>query len=126
MKIPEGIKYSKDHEWVKMEGNLAYLGITDYAQDSLGDIVFIELPAEGDVLASGQPMGVVESVKAASDVYMPLSGTVKKVNNVLLDNPESINKDPYDSWMIAVEPTDASELETLLDHVEYKKLCAKL
>ncbi len=125
MRTPEGLKYTKEHEWVRMEEDLVYIGITDYAQDSLGDIVFIELPAEGDVLASGQTMGVVESVKAASDIYMPLSGKVKKVNNALLDNPESVNENPYDSWMIAIEPTDASELEALLNQDEYKKLCAK-
>lgn len=121
MNIPTELKYTKDHEWVRLDGNLAYIGITDYAQHALGDVVFVELPAAGDRLTSGQPFGVVESVKAASDIYAPLSGLVKEVNNDLLDNPEKINKNPYDSWMVVIEPSEVSE--ELLDGSEYKKLC---
>lgn len=123
MNIPIELKYTKEHEWVRLEGNLAYIGITDYAQHALGDIVFIELPAAGDQITSGQPCGVVESVKAVSDIYAPLSGLVKEVNNVLLDSPEIINKKPYESWMVVIEPSDVSELAELLDAGVYKKLC---
>jgi len=123
MNIPVELKYTKEHEWVRLEGSLAYIGITDYAQHALGDIVFVELPTRGDMLTGGQPLGVVESVKAVSDIYAPLSGIVKEVNEELLDNPEKININPYDSWMVVIEPSDAVELDALLDADAYKKLC---
>ena len=125
MKVSKGLKYSKDHEWVKVEGNIAYIGITDYAGQALGDIVFVELPKPGTKLAAGDAAGAVESVKAASDVYTPVSGTVAKVNGALADSPEKINEDPYENWMVALEFSDAGELEKLMDSEEYEKFCGK-
>ncbi len=123
MNIPADLKYTKKHEWARVEGDLVYVGITEYAQNSLGDIVFVELPSVGDIITSGEAFGVVESVKAASDIYSSLSGIVKEVNNELIDHPERINQNPYDSWMMAIEPSKASELEVLLDASAYEKLC---
>lgn len=117
---PRDCKYSKEHEWVRLEGRLATVGITDYAQDQLGDIVYVELPPLGEVLTQFEPFGVVESVKAASDLYAPLSGEVVEVNEGLADHPEFVNEDPYGrGWMIKIEPQDASELGNLLTAEEY-------
>jgi len=125
MKVVKGLMYSKDHEWVKVEGNTAYVGITDYARQALGDIVFVELPRPGAKLAAGDAVGAVESVKAASDVYTPVSGTVAKVNETLADSPEKISEDPYENWIAALELDDAKELEKLMDDEEYEKFCEK-
>ncbi len=119
---PRDCKYSKEHEWVRLEGGLATVGITDYAQDQLGDIVYVELPPLGEILTQFQPFGVVESVKAASDLYAPLSGEVLEVNEELAEHPEFVNQDPYgQGWMIRIEPSDTSELENLLTAEEYEE-----
>ena len=123
MKIVEGLKYSKDHEWVKVEGNLATIGITDFAQHSLGDIVYIELPEVGDTIGKDETFGVVESVKAASDVYLPVSGTIVKINEALVDEPELVNADAFENWIVCVEMDDPSELEELMDATEYETIC---
>lgn len=119
MKVPKELLYSKDHEWVKVDGNKAYIGITDYAQSSLGDIVFVELPAEGDDFSAHDTFGVVESVKAASDLYAPVSGTVVEINTALQDNPELLNADAYANWIIALELKDPEELKALLSAEAY-------
>lgn len=123
MKVLEGLKYSKDHEWVKIEENKAWIGITDFAQHSLGDIVFVELPEIGSELNKGDVLGVVESVKAASDVYTPVSGKVVEVNEELGDSPEKINEDPYESWIAVIEIGDISETEELMDADDYERFC---
>lgn len=125
MKIVEGLKYSKDHEWVKMEGNKARIGITDYAQHSLGEIVFVELPQKGTSIALEEVLGVVESVKAASDIYSPLSGTVLEINEELADYPGKINEDAFESWFAVLELSDESELENLMDSKVYEKYCSE-
>ena len=116
--------YTKDHEWVLLEGSRAKIGITDYAQDSLGAVVFVELPAVGDSLAAGDVLGAVESVKAASEVYTPLSGTVIAVNGALEDAPESLNEQPYEQWLAELELSDQAELGQLLDEAAYQEFCA--
>ncbi len=119
---PRDCKYSKEHEWVRLEGGLATVGITDYAQDQLGDIVYVELPPLGEILTQFEPFGVVESVKAASDLYAPLSGEVVEVNEELSDHPEFVNEDPYGKgWMIKVEPSDEVELDQLISVEEYEE-----
>ncbi len=123
MKIVEGLKYSKDHEWVKVEGNLATIGITDFAQHSLGDIVYIELPELGDTIGKDETFGVVESVKAASDVYLPVSGTVVKINEALVDEPELVNADAFENWMVCVEMDNLAELDELMDATTYETIC---
>lgn len=123
MNIPKGLLYSKEHEWVRVEGNKAYIGITNYAQLALGDIVFLELPKVGDRIDAGDTLGVVESVKAASDVYSPVSGIVVEVNEELVDMPERINEEPYESWMAALELSDDTELDALLDEENYGQFC---
>ncbi|MBE3580444.1 MAG: glycine cleavage system protein GcvH [Thermoanaerobacteraceae bacterium] len=126
MEIPVHLRYSKDHEWVEVEGNRARIGITDYAQQSLGDIVFVELPQVGDELTAQDSFGVVESVKSASDVYTPVSGKVVAVNEALLDNPQLINSDPYGKgWLIEIEMSDPSEVDNLLDAESYRKLISE-
>jgi len=125
MQIINGLKYTKSHEWVKVEGNKAFIGITDYAQGHLGEIVFVELPEAGDELTSGGPLGVVESVKAAADVYAPVSGTVEEINEELLDNPGQINEDAFKSWLVSLELSNPAELDELLDASEYEKLCSE-
>jgi glycine cleavage system H protein len=123
MQVIKGLKYSKDHEWARVEGNRVTLGITDYAQHSLGDIVFVELPVVGKKLSHGDVMGVVESVKAASDIYTPVSGTVIEINVSLSDSPEKINTDPYGSWIAILELADPAELEAMLDADAYEGFC---
>ncbi|MCB0014784.1 MAG: glycine cleavage system protein GcvH [Anaerolineales bacterium] len=118
--IPADLMYTSDDEWVKIEGNIATIGITDYAQDQLSDIVYLELPAVGDVIAVGEAFGVVESVKAASDMYAPLSGTVAEVNEALVDAPEAINDDPYGAWMVKIEMSNSDEQGDLLDATAYE------
>jgi glycine cleavage system H protein len=120
MEFPEGLKYSKEHEWVLVEGDTATIGITEYAQEELGDIVYVELPEVGEKVVKDDPFGAVESVKAVSDVYAPVSGSVLEINDVLPDNPETINDDPYgDGWMIRVELADKDDLTDLMDAEEY-------
>ncbi|MDX1414782.1 MAG: glycine cleavage system protein GcvH [Candidatus Promineifilaceae bacterium] len=121
--IQEGLFYTEDDEWMKVDGDEAEVGITDHAQDSLSDIVYLELPAEGDVFEMGDPFGVVESVKAAADLMLPVGGEIIAVNEDLLDEPEAINTDPYGSWMIKIKIKDSSELENLMDAAAYKSYC---
>ena len=120
MEFPEDLKYSKEHEWARQDSEGLVVGITDYAQDSLGEIVYVELPEEGSRVARGEAFGVVESTKAVSDLYAPVSGTVGEVNDTLLDNPELINEDPYeDGWLIRITMSDESELGKLMDAAGY-------
>ncbi len=122
MEFPEELRYTKEHEWALVEGNVVTVGITDYAQDSLGDIVYLELPEEGTEVESHEPFGVIESVKAVSDLYAPVSGRVVEVNRDLIDQPEIINEDPYgEGWMIKIEFDDPSEIEELLTAEEYRQ-----
>jgi glycine cleavage system H protein len=122
MNIPKDLKYSVEHEWVLKEGNLAHVGITDFAQSELGDIVFVELPEVGQELSAGDVFGSVESVKTVSELYAPVSGKVVKVNETLEDAPENVNESPYlDGWMIVIEMSDESELDQLLSSDEYAK-----
>ena len=122
-KVIEGIKYADSHEWVKVEGNIGFIGISDYAQHSLGDIVYVDLPSEGDEIHKSEEFGAVESVKAASDLYSPVSGTIIEINSALEGEPELINQDAYENWIIKVELADPSELDTLLDAADYEKVC---
>ena len=122
MEFPKDIKYTKEHEWARAEGNIITVGITDYAQDSLGDVVYLELPAEGTTVTKDETFGVIESVKTVSDLYSPITGTVIEVNDALVDNPEVINDDPYgDAWILKVEMNAPAELAELLTADEYKK-----
>src|SRR3989475_1117384 len=119
---PAGYKYTKDHEWVELSADRAMVGITEYAQQQLGDVVYIELPEVGAKLRQGQSFGTIESVKAVSELYAPLSGEVVEVNTPLKDKPEAVNKDPHGSWMIAVRLTNAGESDALLDASQYQDL----
>lgn len=121
----KGLRFSKDHEWVRQEGERFYIGITDFAQHSLGDIVFVELPKKGAAVKAGGALGVVESVKAASDVFSPVSGVVADVNGDLTDAPENLNKEPYENWIAILEQVDIAELDRLMDEGEYEKFCAE-
>lgn len=126
MEFPEGLKYSKEHEWVLVEGTSATIGITEYAQEELGDIVFVELPEVGEKIVKDDPFGAVESVKAVSDIYAPVSGAVVETNEILPDNPETINDDPYgDGWMVRVELSDIDDLKDLMDADEYAEYVAQ-
>ena len=125
MKIVNGLKYSKDHEWIRLEGNKAIIGITDFAQHNLGDLVYIELPEIGTEIHTGDVLSVVESIKAASDVYAPVPGTVIEVNEVLLDAPEKINGAPYESWIAVVILADNAQLDDFLDAQAYEKFCSE-
>jgi len=121
MNFPEDLKYTKEHEWVRIKGNIATVGITDWAQDQLGDIVFVELPEEGENVEKSDTFGVVESTKSVNDVYVPLSGKVVEVNDPLLDSPEIINEDCYnEGWMVRIELSDKSELDDLMNAEEYE------
>ena len=120
--VPAELKYTKSHEWVKEEDGLYVLGLTDFAQDALGDIVFINMPEEGDDVASGESFADVESVKAVSDVFSPVSGTVAEVNEGLIDEPALINQEPYEQWLIKVK--DVSDTEELMDAAAYEEFCA--
>lgn len=123
MNIPKEVIYTKDHEWIKIEGDIAIVGITDYAQSELGDIVYVELPEIGVEVNQGDSFGTIEAVKAVSDLYMPLSGEVIEVNKSLNDAPEKINKDPYkEGWMIKIKISDLSEKGDLLDSNQYEDL----
>ncbi len=121
MEFPDDLKYSREHEWVLVEGNVATVGVTAFAEEQLGDVVFIELPAVGDKVTKDEAMGVVESVKAVSDVYAPLSGTVVEVNDDLPESTELVNEDPYgDGWMVKIEMSDPTDLDELLSAEEYQ------
>ncbi|MCH7569094.1 MAG: glycine cleavage system protein GcvH [Deltaproteobacteria bacterium] len=120
MDFPEGLKYSKEHEWVLVEDDVAIIGITEFAQGELGDIVFVELPEVGEKISKDDPFGSLESVKAVSDIFAPISGTVVEINDALPDSPETINEDPYgDGWMIKVQMTDMNELKDLMSPEDY-------
>lgn len=121
MNIPAELQYAKSHEWLKMEGDIAVIGISDFAQEALGDVVFVNLPAEGDAVSVGESFGDIESVKAVSDLLSPVSGTVCAVNEALLDSPEGINEDAYGAWLIKVEGITATE--ELLDAAAYEAHC---
>ncbi len=121
MNFPKELRYSKSHEWVRIEDGIATIGLTDYAQHELGDLVFVNLPEEGDELTAGEALGDVESVKAVSDVYSPVSGTVLQINEELLDHPELINEAPYDAWFVKVG--SLTEEEELLDTADYEAFC---
>ncbi len=123
MNFPDNLKYTKDHEWVRVEGNEAYIGITDFAQGELGDIVYVEIETKGESLAKEEIFGTVEAVKTVSDLFMPISGTVLEVNPKLESNPEGVNKDPYvDGWMIKISIKDNAELSSLMSVSDYKAL----
>ena len=123
MNFPAELKYTKDHEWMVMEGDIAVIGISDFAQDALGDVVFINLPEVGDTVTAGESFGDVESVKAVSDVNSPVTGVIVEVNEELADSPENLNSDPYGSWIIKVE--NVTEEEELLDAAAYEAFCAE-
>lgn len=123
MNIPENLKYTKDHEWVKVEGNEVVVGITDFAQDQLGDVVFVEIETEGETLDKEEVFGTIEAVKTVSDVFMPISGKVIAVNEKLADTPEIMNKDPYgEGWIIRIEIANTDELKELITAKEYKEI----
>lgn len=125
MKVIKGLLYSNDHEWVKVEGEEAYVGITDYAQEHLGDIVYVELPEIDDELAKEDAFSAVESVKAAADVYLPVSGKVVAVNEALEDDPALLNTDPYENWIAKIALTNKEELDELMSSEEYEKFLAE-
>ena len=122
-KVIEGLYYSESHEYVRVEGNIGYIGITDYAQEQLGNVVYVDMPEEGDEVIATEDFGAVESVKAASDLISPVSGTVLEVNETLEDQPELINQDAFANWIIKVELSDPSELENLMDAATYDAQC---
>ena len=121
-KILEGLKYSESHEWVKVEGNVAVVGVSDFAQKEMGDITYVDMPAVDDEVSQGEEFGALESVKASSDLISPVSGVVVEVNEALEDAPEKVNEDAYGSWIIKVEMSDPAELDALLDAAGYKAL----
>ncbi|MBR5041994.1 MAG: glycine cleavage system protein GcvH [Bacteroidales bacterium] len=121
-RIIEGLLYSESHEWVKVEGDLAIIGVSDFAQAEMGDITYVDLPSEGDEVAAGEEFGALESVKASSELYCPVSGTVEAVNAELEDAPEKVNEDAYAAWIIKVRMSDPSELESLMDAAAYAKI----
>ncbi|MBI2092110.1 MAG: glycine cleavage system protein GcvH [Deltaproteobacteria bacterium] len=121
MEFPDDIKYTKEHEWVRVEGKTAIVGITDYAQDQLGDIVYVELPDVGEILSKGDAFGVVESVKSVSDVNSPVSGKVTETNDPLKENPETVNEDPYnEGWIVKLEMSDKADIDDLMSAKEYE------
>ena len=123
-KTLEGLYYSESHEWVKVEGNVAIIGITDFAQHAMGDLSYVDMPEVDDELEKGEEFGAVESVKAASDLYSPVSGTVIEINEELEDAPELLNQDAFANWIVKVEMSDPSELEALMDAAAYEEMCA--
>lgn len=126
MNFPENVKYTQDHEWIRVEGETGWVGVTDYAQGELGDVVFVELPAPGTKIQKGKSFGTIEAVKAVSDMYAPLSGEVLEVNKDIHSSPEMVNKDPYGAgWFIKMRIANPAELAELLDVNAYKKLVAK-
>jgi glycine cleavage system H protein len=122
MSYPDDRKYSKDHEWVMVDGNTATIGVTEYAQEQLGDIVYVELPEQGEDFAQGETFGVLESVKAVSDCFVPVSGTIAETNDSLTDSPETINEDAHgEGWMVKITISDPEELEELMEHTAYEE-----
>lgn len=120
-KVPDNCRYTKDHEWTRQDGDHIVIGITDHAQNQLGDVVFLELPEVGSSIGAGEGFGVVESVKAVSDLYGPLDGEVVEINDALVDAPETINEDPYDAgWMLKVKPSNNADFEALMDAAAYR------
>jgi glycine cleavage system H protein len=125
MQVPQHLRYSSDHEWVSVEGTRARVGITDYAQDALGDVVYVQVPSVGASVSAGDSFGEVESTKSVSDVYAPVSGTVVAVNDALSSSPEALNQDPYGAgWLCEIEMSDASQVDALLDAAAYQALTA--
>ena len=124
-KVLEGLFYSESHEYVRVEGNIGYVGITDYAQNALGNVVYVDMPDVDDEVSAGEEFGAVESVKAASDLVSPVTGVVLEVNEALEDEPERINADAYENWIIKVEMADKGELDNLMDAKAYTEFCAK-
>jgi glycine cleavage system H protein len=123
MDVPADLRYSTDHEWISIDGNRVRVGITDYAQDALGDVVYVQVPSVGTVVSAGQTFSEVESTKSVSDVYAPVSGTIVEVNDALADSPEQVNSDPYGAgWLCVIEVADPAELEGLLDAAGYQAL----
>lgn len=121
-KVIEGLLYSESHEWVKVEDGIAVIGVSDYAQSEMGDITYVDLPSEGDEVAAGEEFGALESVKASSELYCPVSGVVEDVNSELEAAPEKVNEDPYGAWIIKVRMSDAAELDALMDAAAYSKI----
>lgn len=123
MNFPTNVKYTKDHEWIRQEGDIAYVGITDYAQDQLGDIVFVDVQTEGETLSAGDTFGTIEVVKTVSDLFIPVAAEVLEQNEALADHPELVNQDPYgEGWIIKVKPTEDADFDSLLDVEAYKAL----
>ena len=123
MNFPTNVKYTNEHEWIRLEGDEAYVGITDYAQEQLGDIVFVDVPTEGETLEKGEVFGTIEVVKTVSDLFLPIGGEVLEINPELEEHPELVNKDPYgDGWLIKSKPTDTTEMDELLDAEAYKQI----
>ena len=123
MNFPTNVKYTSEHEWIRLENNEAIIGITDYAQDQLGDIVFVDVTAEGETLEQGEVFGTIEVVKTVSDLFLPIGGEIVEVNPELEEHPELVNKDPYgEGWIIRIKPTDASQMDELLDAEAYEKI----
>ena len=123
MNFPTNVKYTNEHEWVRLEGEEAYVGITDYAQDQLGDIVFVDITTEGETLDKGEVFGTIEVVKTVSDLFLPIGGEVLEVNPELEEHPELVNQDPYGKgWLVKIKPADPSEMDSLLDAEAYKQL----
>lgn len=123
MNFPTNVKYTNEHEWIRLEGEEAYVGITDYAQDQLGDIVFVDVITEGETLDKGEVFGTIEVVKTVSDLFLPIGGEVLEINPALEEHPELVNKDPYgEGWIIKIKPTDTTEMDELLDAEAYKQI----
>ncbi len=123
MNFPTNVKYTKEHEWIRLEGDVAYVGITDYAQEQLGDIVFVDIPTEGETLAADEVFGTIEVVKTISDLFLPVAGEVLEQNPALEENPELVNKDPYgEGWLIKIKPAADADFDSLLDAEAYKAL----
>ena len=123
MNVPTNLKYSNDHEWCRVEGDVAVIGITDFAQSQLGDIVFVDVTTEGETLEKGEVFGTIEVVKTVSDLFLPIGGEVLEINPELEEHPELVNKDPYgDGWLIKIKPTDTTEMDELLDAEAYKQI----
>ena len=121
MNFPTNVKYTKEHEWIRLEGDVAYVGITDYAQEQLGDIVFVDIPTEGETLAADEVFGTIEVVKTISDLFLPVTGEILEQNEALADQPELVNQDPYgEGWLIKMKPANAADLDNLLDAEGYK------
>ena len=123
MNFPTNVKYTKEHEWIRLEGDVAYVGITDYAQEQLGDIVFVDIPTEGETLAADEVFGTIEVVKTISDLFLPVTGEILEQNEALADQPELVNQDPYgEGWLIKIKPAADADLDSLLDAEAYKAL----